>query len=47
MERKLEKKVLKLIERAISSEIKKSEKDGWPICPVILHQPKRPVKKER
>lgn len=47
MERKIEKNVLTLIEKAISVEVKKSEKDGFPICPVILHQPKRPVKKER
>lgn len=47
MERKIEKNVLKLIKKVIGSEVKKSEADGLPICPVILHQPKRPVKKER
>lgn len=45
MEKKIEKSVLKLIGKAISVEVKKSEREGLPICPVILHQPKRPIKK--
>ncbi|MBD5391251.1 cyclic lactone autoinducer peptide [bacterium] len=45
-DRKIKKKALKVVERIARNEV---SKDGWgdpPICFGILHQPKRPKRKE-
>ncbi|MCL2052220.1 MAG: cyclic lactone autoinducer peptide [Lachnospiraceae bacterium] len=44
--KKLDRKVLKAIERVTSMEMKKGS-SRWPICSGIIHQPKRPVAKKK
>lgn len=44
--KKIKKMALKIVERIVRNEV---EKDGWgdpPICSGIIHQPKRPKRKE-
>lgn len=44
MKKDFKKNVLVVLERAIRLEVQKNEKGNLPICPLILHQPKRPKK---
>jgi hypothetical protein len=44
--KKIKKMALKMVERIVRNEV---EKDGWgdpPVCSGIIHQPKRPKRKE-
>jgi len=43
--KKINKKVLKVVERVIRNEIKRASGDP-PFCLGIFHQPKRPVERE-
>ena len=47
MKKKLEKRLLGVLEKVIRLEVQKNESNDPgdpPICPFILHQPKRPRK---
>lgn len=36
---------MNVLERTVRMDVRKAEKNGPPICPLILHQPKRPKNK--
>lgn len=44
MKREVKNGLLNVLERTVRMDIQKAEKNGPPICPLILHQPKRPKK---
>lgn len=45
--KKLDKKVLKVVERATRNEVIRNQR-GWPpLCAGIFHQPMRPQKKHK
>ena len=46
MKKNVKKGLLILLKGAVMEEVKKSEKTDPPICPVIIHQPKRPRKQK-
>lgn len=42
MKKEIKKGALIILERAIRLEVRKNEKANPPICPLVMHQPKRP-----
>lgn len=42
MKRILKNGLLNILDKVVKTEVQKSEIGGTPICPLILHQPKRP-----
>lgn len=47
MKKELEKNILKVVEMAARLDIQKNVRGHKPICPTVLHQPKRPESIER
>lgn len=45
MNKSVKKGVLSVTEKLVRMEVKRSENDKLPLCPLILHQPKRPKRK--
>ena len=44
MKENLEKGLLSIVEKVVRLEIQKNDDGNLPICPFVLHQPKRPKK---
>ncbi len=44
MKKKVEKGLLSIVEKVVRLEVQKNDGGDPPICPFILHQPKRPKK---
>ncbi len=44
--KKLDRKILKIVERVARNEVSKNVNSTFPFCNGIFHQPKRPVKKK-
>lgn len=44
MKKKVEKALLNIVKKVVSLEVQKNDGGDPPICPLILHQPKRPKK---
>ena len=45
--KKVQEGILKVVEKVASADVKRGKYGGGPpYCPVIFHQPKRPVKRE-
>ena len=42
MRNELKKGLLNILDKTAKVEVQKSTNEKWPICPLILHQPKRP-----
>lgn len=38
----LKKGMLNILDKTAKVEVEKSMNEKWPICPLIMHQPKRP-----
>ena len=45
--RKMSQTALRMTEKVVRVAVEKERKDGPPICPTLLHQPKRPITKEK
>lgn len=42
MKNELKNGMLNILDKAAKVEVRKNTNEKWPICPLILHQPKRP-----